>query len=353
MKKVFIGIGIMAMCITGCAEKSQETRSFLVGIGPIPRQFPGTEETWLEMFEMIPDIADIVLAQSEWRDTKEESGIVPEIMRLVYDQKRKYGSYKISYGLSFMKQGAGSLTTVLDTESNPTNNWTNKDAQEKYKHAALTLCKDYKAEYLALAIEVNTYYQHPQGSKEDFKRFVEFYIQTYDELKKEFPDTKIFVTFQLEELKGLGDASCGYDVEPAWELLEMFDGRLDVIAFTTYPFLEYNSPEDIPDTYYSIIDDLPDEYKTTEIAFTEIGWSSQRPDENAQITFLETFLEQTREFDLAYVVWVFMHDLSSGMEPPGFNVGLRRYNGEPKEIWYMWKELKEIPYRNHDKLFGP
>jgi hypothetical protein len=43
----------------------------------------------------------------------------------------------------------------------------------------MTLCKDYKAKYLALAVEVNTYYQHPHGSKKDFERFVEFYIRTY------------------------------------------------------------------------------------------------------------------------------------------------------------------------------
>jgi hypothetical protein len=346
-KKVLIGIGIVAVCITGCAEEPLKTRSFLVGVGPIPRQFPGTEETWLEMFEMIPEVGDIVLAQSTWRDTKEESGIVPEIMRLVHEQKRKYGNYEISYSLSFTEQGMGTLTTCLDTDKDPTNDWTNKDAQEKYKHVALTLCKDYKAEYVALAIEVNTYYQHPQGNKEDFERFVEFYIKVYDELKKEFPDTKIFVTFQLEELKGLGDASWGYDVEPAWELLEMFDGRLDLIAFTTYPFLEYNFPEDIPDDYYtSIIDDLPEQYKTTEIAFTEIGWSSKRPDEHAQVVFLETFLEQTQPLNLAYVVWVFMHDLSpESTGPPGFGVALRRYNGEPKQVWYTWKELKKIPYR--------
>lgn len=345
-KKVLIGISILTMLITGCAEEPTKTRSFLVGIGPIPQQFPGTEETWLEMFEMIPEVADLVLAQSKWRDTKEESGIVPEIMRLVHEQKRKYGNYKISYGLSFMEQGMGTLTNCLDTDKDPTNDWTNQDAQEKYKQVALTICKEYKAEYVALAIEVNTYYQHPQGSKEDFERFVEFYIKTYDELKKECPDTKIFVTFQLEELKGLGDASWGHDVEPAWELLEMFDGKLDVIAFTTYPFLEYNFPEDIPDDYYtSILDDLPEQYKTTEIAFTEIGWSSARLDENAQVTFLETFLEQTENLNLAYVVWVFMHDLSPGMEPPGFGVALRRYNGEPKKVWYTWKELKEIPYK--------
>lgn len=346
-RKVLIVAAILAMLATGCAQEPLNARSFFVGIGPIPRQFPGTEETWLEMFEMIPEVGDLVLAQSKWRDSKEESGIVPEIMRLVHEQKRKYGNYEISYGLSFMEQGMGTLTNCLDTEKNPTNDWTNQDAQEKYKQAALTLCKDYKAKYVALAIEVNTYYQHPQGSKDDFERFVEFYKKTYDELKKECPDTQIFVTFQLEELKGLGDASWGYDVEPAWEVLDMFDGKLDLIAFTTYPFLEYNFPEDIPEDYYTtIIDDLPEQYKNTKIAFTEIGWSSQRPDKEAQVTFLNVFLEQTEILNLEYIVWVFMHDINPDLTaPPGFGVGLREYTGEPKQVWYAWKELREIPYR--------
>jgi hypothetical protein len=176
-------------------------------------------------------------------------GVVAVCITSCAEEPLKTRSFLV--GLSFMEHGAGTLTNCLDTDKDPTNDWTNKDAQEKYKHVALTLCKNYKTKYVALTIEVNTYYQHPQGSKEDFNRSVKFYIKGYDELKKECPDTKIFVTFQLEELKGRGDASWGYDVEPAWELLELFDGRLDVIAFTTYPFPEYTVPEDIPDDYYT------------------------------------------------------------------------------------------------------
>ena len=348
-RKIFTILIFAILLLTGCADPPSTTRKFLIGIGPIPRQFPGTEETWVEMFELIPETGDMVIAQNKWRDSKEESGTVPEIIRLLYQQDPTYGPYEIFYGISFMEQGPGTLTTVLNTTLNPTNNWTNKDAQEKYTRVAETICRDYNPKYLALAIEINTYYQHPQGDKEDFLRFVEFYKNTYDNLKAKYPDTHICVTFQLEQLRGLGEKSWGYEVEPEWELLGLFDGKLDVLAFTTYPFMEYETPQDIPDDYYtSIMDELPERYKTTPIVFSEIGWSSGRPDEQAQVDFLDIFLDQIASLDVRVIMWVMMHDLSPDPTTyPGFGIGLKQHDGTPKKIWYTWKALKEIPYAEY------
>ncbi|MBU7042945.1 MAG: hypothetical protein HXS47_05075 [Theionarchaea archaeon] len=175
---------------------------------------------------------------------------------------------------------------------------------------------------------------------------MEFYKETYDSLKAKYPDTNICVTFQLEQLRGLGEKSWGYAIEPEWELLALFEGKLDVIAFTTYQFMEYETPQDIPDDYYtSIIHELPERYKTTPIVFSEIGWSSGRPDEQAQVDFLDIFLDQIASLDVRAIMWVMMHDLSPDPATyPGFSIGLKQYDGTPKKIWYTWKALKEIPY---------
>ncbi|MBU7042944.1 MAG: hypothetical protein HXS47_05070 [Theionarchaea archaeon] len=167
-RKIFTILIFAILLLTGCADPPSDTRKFLMGIGPIPRQFPGTEETWVELFELIPETGDMVIAQNNWRDSKEESGTVPEIFRVLYQQSSAYRLYEIFYGISFMEQGPGTLNTVLNMPLNPTNDWTNEDTQKKYTQVAETLCREYDAHYVALAIEVNTYYQHPQGNKEDF-----------------------------------------------------------------------------------------------------------------------------------------------------------------------------------------
>lgn len=307
-------------------------RNYKIGIGPIPEDFPGTQKTWLDMFEKIPEVGEIVIAQNEWRESIKKSGEVPEILHLVGTMKDKYG-YMPQFGINFF-QGEGNA--VLNTKDNSVNNWTNEDAKQKYKELALKICKNYNAEYLALAVEVNTYYQH---HPEDFDRFVSVYKEIYDEIKTKYPHTKVFVTFQLEKMKGIGDKTFGADINPHWHLIDKFGDKLDLIAFTTYPEVEYSSPEKIPDNYYLEIR----KHSNKKIAFTEIGWQSNNKTEKDQNDFILRFLQLTKGLNVECVNWVFMHDL------PGFGplkkVGLRKSNGTPKQSWDTWKKLKGIPLK--------
>jgi len=305
-------------------------RSYKLGIGPIPKNFPGTQEGWLDMFEKIPEVGEIVVVQNEWRESIEKSGEIPEILQLVESMKNKYG-YVPQFGINFF-QGEGKA--LLNTRNNRVNNWTNEDAKQQYKELALKICESYDAEYLALGVEVNTYYQyHP----EDFDRFVSAYKEIYDEIKSKYPSTKVFITFQLEKMKGIGDKTFGAKLEPQWNLLDKFGDKLDLVAFTTYPEVEYNFPNEIPENYYLEIR----KHTNKKVAFTEIGWQSTKRTEKDQNDFLLRFVQLTKKLDIECINWVFMHDL------PGFGplkkVGLRKNNGQPKQSWFVWKELKQIP----------
>lgn len=294
----------------------------------------------------INEVGELVLAQTNWRDDVASSGLVPAYFNdLLNVWPSLFGGYTqyTSFGINFYNQQT--RLPDLNTDIDTTNNWTNSDAQARYKEVALALCHDYSAHYLALALEVNVYRIAP-GAESDFNNFVTFYKSLYDDIKALYPDTLVFVTFQLEHTKGLGDTSWGYSVDEQWDILNAFDGKLDLVAFTSYPEFGYDTPQQIPNTYYSsIIANLPANLRNIPLAFVEIGWSS-RSSEQAQVDFLRRFLTLTSNLDIEYANWVFMHDESASPVNEKLSIGLKSHDGSvTKLIWNEWKALKEKPYR--------
>jgi hypothetical protein len=286
------------------------------------------------MFDKIQEAGELATAQSDWRDSVNESGTIPEFIALLGDQKNNY-HYEPAYGINFFQQ-SGTYDPILNVNTDPTNDWTNEDAKTLYKQVALDICTTYHPRYLGLAVEVNSYYLKHAA---DFNRFVVFYKELYDLIKAAYPDTKVFVTFQLEMMKGLGDTAWGFAVDPHWEVLDLFGDKLDLAVFTTYPEVEYGSPDDLPDDYYAEIK----QHTSKKIAFSEIGWSCDQNTEAIQSRFISRFLQLTHNLNLEFVNWIYMHDLPEG----GFlsTVGLRYTDGTAKTGWYQWKALKTRPYQ--------
>jgi len=314
------------------AEKTFKTgvvpteRTFKVGVVAIPKGFsgPGTGD-WVGMFPLIPQVAEIVTAQNEWRDSKEKSGEMPEILQLIQMQSKTY-NYTPQFGIMFTQ---GEDKVILDTPNNPINGWSNEDGKKLYEKTALNICKTYNAKYLALGIEVNTYFVN--FGEEKFDEFVAAYKEMYDNLKSQCPNTKIFVTFQLEKMKGIGAKTFGKKIAPQWNLINKFGNKLDLIAFTSYPEVEYKSPNDMPSDYYSEIS----KHTNKTIAITELGWT----DDDG--TFIKKFIEMANGMNIEFVSWIFMHDLDFKNFVPLSKTGLIKSDGTPKKAWYEWKKLKE------------
>lgn len=49
-------------------------RNYLLGVVPLPANFPGIQEDWENMFVLIDQCADLVTAQNPWRDSLNQSG---------------------------------------------------------------------------------------------------------------------------------------------------------------------------------------------------------------------------------------------------------------------------------------
>lgn len=206
--------------------------------------------------------------------------------------------------------------------------------------------------YLGIGNEVNLFKYGHAGVDDSF---LDVYKEIYTELKLKYPDRIIFTTFQYEALLGnnyLSGKSGEYAED--WYILAELDGYNDIVALTSYPFLDYLTPDQIPDDYYSQIMDHSD----LPIAFTEIGWLSQESfngafatlngtgyegSEDEQMQFLQRFNYLTTGKNMHFANWSFLndpYDWSTGgnSENPIFDsVGLRNSDGTPKKVTTEWE----------------
>jgi len=177
-------------------------------------------------------------------------------------------------------------------------------------------------DFLALGVEVNRYWEK---SPEGFDDFLSVYSKTYDEIKQVSPDTNVFSIFQFEYMKGLS----GHEEHTA--LIGRFGNKLDLVGITTYPFLEFESPEQIPDDYFFV---------TQQILITETGWPSQPVadiigSEETQEQYVKKLFEILPD-NTKGVIWSFPHDI--GIEYPPFeHVSLKTSDGEEKMAYAMWR----------------
>ncbi len=203
--------------------------------------------------------------------------------------------------------------------------------------------RNFKEPYIALGVEVNIHYEkHP----EDFKKYVALFDRAYDSIKSVSPNTKVYVVFQLERMKGLQGGLFGgaNDTSKAqWDLISQFP-KSDLIGFTTYPGLIYKDPAEIPADYYSEIAS----HTGKPIAFTEVGWASGTPvvngsplaewesSEAEQAAFVKRFRELTGSMNVQMRLWIWMFEQSASPGPAFVGMALRRSDGTPRLAWDEW-----------------
>ena len=292
-----------------------DSRDFLVGTaGLIPPHFPESSEgDYLEFLAEVPYTGELLGVYTDWAgsdviDTIQfavtyAEGLEP-VVALGFD-------FEIVDDTYFSRNLPGIRNTVREVLDN------------------------FDLEYLVFGIEVNRLV--PEVSQAAFLDYVAAYREIYDLVKILSPETKVFPILQLEFLKGAALLS-GLEFEPQWEVLELFEGKMDLVGLTIYPFLEYRSVSEIPSDYYVEISQkigLP-------IAITEMAWLSEdvsivEGSEEAQVEFLMDILEKTRSWDLEMMLYSFL------FEPHGVDLfesaALNTYEGEAKEVYQYWLAL--------------
>jgi hypothetical protein len=214
---------------------------------------------------------------------------------------------------------------------------------------AVRIAHDYHPRYLGLASEINTY---ADAFPEDFPNFLSLYRETYRKIKKESPSTRVFVTFQWEDLNNLDIFGDGQGPYLKWDLIEAFEPELDIWAISSYPFVAFDTAADIPDDYYTPLLDRTDKpLAVAEGGFGSVDLAPFHGTPQDQTGYLQAIHGQIGG-RLAFWIYLLLDDLN--MESYGkyfadhgqaemtetmrwFSVvGLRSSDGVPKEALAVW-----------------
>lgn len=269
---------------------------------------------------------EVIAFHSRWRDSVSAAGALPLVAETGLQAAASFG-FTPAIGIGWTE---GDGTPFLTSDGDPADNsWSNAETRAEFLAMLDTLVATYEPPYLFLGNETNAYYlTHTQT---EWDEWIEVFEEAYDRIKALSPDTLVSTVFQYERMKGLGSGTTGWTDPPHFDLIDdhVAGGKIDAIAFTSYPYFEYATPATIPADYY---DDVAPHWSGP-VIFTEIGWlaSAEPPYPGGsadQEAFVDVFFDRTASLPLAYVTWLFLHDYDDPGSITGFgSIGLRSNDG--------------------------
>jgi hypothetical protein len=232
----------------------------------------------------------------------------------------------------------------------------NPDIRSAITNFTLRVVREYKPAYLGLGSEINTY---ADTSPDDFPNYISLYEEIYSLVKAETPDTKIFVTFQWEEMNnlipGLNPDRKPYEVN--WNQMEVFEPHLDVWAISSYPFIAFPTGADIPADYYApLLDRTNKPLAVAEGGFPSIARGNFPGTQQDQVDYLKAIHDQIGS-RLDFWIYLILNDFNMDayekeMRKSGHSndaetlswfskVGLMEMDGTPKQGLAVWDDYRE------------
>ena len=301
------------------------SRGFQIGIaGLVPRHFPESSEAdYLDFIDEIPRLGEFFGVYAAWDDP-----FLTEQIEIA--QQMKDIIPLVILGFDYQKVNEGYFTE-------------NRDA---IIQTLLEISSAYDMPYLGFGGEVNRLAS--EISEVVYQEFINLYLDGFNALKAEKPDLQVFTVFQYEYMTGSAFLS-GLGVDPQWNSLFRFEGKLDLAAFTIYPFLDHKQVEDIPVNYFQALNqnvNLP-------IIITETGWPSENVvingqvlvsgNQEAQSEYLDWIIQSTEDLKAEILMYSFLHDIPRDLEL--FNsVALKQNDGTPKPAYTHWVALAGRPF---------
>ncbi|MEO8540332.1 MAG: hypothetical protein ABI577_11370 [bacterium] len=325
---------------------SGESRAIRLGFSSLPPE--RTSDSYIRTFATAAQYADTILIQRTppWEDFMPGGGV----SKATADGTRLETALLKQYGLQLLyaidpTDGVVQRSRLanLPPSVDPQAGFKDPNVREAFIAYAAYVAKNYQPAYMALGVEVNMTYER---APEQFDAFLSLYSEAYDVVKGNSPKTKVFPTFQLEDLEGtFGDVH-----PPRWELLDKFRGRMDLLAISTYPFLgEAKSAADIPPDYYSQLK----QHWEGEIIISETGYASAPVEgrvtvgtESDQQAYVDRLLDESNKLGFGLVVWFAALDpsfASSGATSVFKDIGLRKSDGSNKLAWATWESWAVRP----------
>ena len=227
----------------------------------------------------------------------------------------------------------------------------------------LALADGYEPDLFAVVIEANMYARsHPEG----WLDLVGLYREVAAAVKEGHPDLPVFVTLQLEYLRGDLPAP-GH--APQWPLLADLAPDLDRVAFSTYPSVAGRTAGVLTAAYFADAVTAARAYTQAPVLISETGYPSETVTV-AGVTFPGSLADQRQyaaillaaaeSLELEMVTWIFPFDFPEMYEaiaarlPPGqaealrifVPMGLNEESRAAKPAAAVWLEAARRPVSN-------
>jgi len=362
MAAVLFGMTLGAIPLVGCGDDAPDTdkaaspspvqqelqiglpRPFELGLSSFPPE--STESAYEKTFELAGEAGEIVLIQRTppWKEFLPGGSLSRDTENVTRTEVLLAEENNLQIFLGIDPTDPADRGKLNLPEEMQGKGFGDEDVRLAFIAYVKYVTLNYKPRYLAIGLEVNMYYRE---QPDDFDNFVSLYQEAYDEVKRISPDTFVFPTFQLEEMLSLLSPSATNAQQ--WQLLKRFEGKMDVMALTTYPSFVFDKPEAIPTNYLGQVG----KYTNLPVAIAAAGYSSgpgrdglNEGSEGQQASFLRWLIAQASQLKMPFVVWNLITDPVEATPPPFDlynNIGLRRADGSAKPAWDFWVETAARP----------
>lgn len=302
-----------------------------------------TVESYINAFATAARYGEMVLVMrappwEEFFPNGQPSEDTNSTTRLEVDLLRQYDNLQLVYAIDPTDPVVERERVAnLPASVSPADGFANQNLRNAFVGYARYVVQNYHPEYLVLGVEVNMLRSRNPAQ---FQEFVSLYNEAYDAVKEVRPETKVFPTFQLEDLEGnLGEVH-----PPEWQALEAFQGRMDVLGISTYPYLaDLRTADDLRADYYTQLR----EHWQGEILVVETGYASAPVagerlvgTEADQDAFLQRLLSDAEKAGFSGVIWRAALDpqyAGAGAIAVFHDIGLRKGDGSNKAAWSTWE----------------
>lgn len=338
--------GIAGGVILGCTARNEvrsdrppatptaEVTGTAFGVaGVIPRNWPQSSASdWEAFYASLSETGGLLGLYTDWLSEAGVAGEAPRAIAVHAELGERYGFSVLSVIGFHQDVGEGVRLTI---------DWGDATQVEAFTQAAVAVANRYQPAYLGIGNEVNRIWEADPAA---FEGFAAALPQIAEGVRAASPQTRVFTVFQLETLRG-GGTLTGKERDPHFELVERVASALDLIAFTTYPFLDYATPEAIPEDYYRAIA----ERVGIPIGFTEVGWPSEPLNaaptsefggtEEEQAAFVRRFGDLIAGGDVRFALWSFAYDACVPLPAPFESIALGECDGSAKPALAAWQAL--------------
>lgn len=309
-----------------------------------------TSDSYIRAFATAAQYGELVLIQRAppWLEFFPNEQISPgtiETTRLETALLDQYDDLRLIYAIDPTDPNV-QRSRLVNVPEEVTDGLLDEDMRQAFVGYVRYVARNYEPEYLAIGVEVNMLRDR---DPELFAAFVSLYQEAYDNAKDASPQTKVFPTFQLEDLEG----SLGNVHAPFWETLDAFAGRMDVLAVSTYPYLaDISDVSDLRATYYTqLVERFDGEVMVVDSAYPSAPVEGYPiiGSEADQDAFVQRLLADAEASGMSAVVWRAALDLTYAREGTlaAFrDIGLRRADGSNKAAWETWETWARRPYEH-------